>query len=135
MSWDIVNPAGRPSGWNDGMLAPAGGRILFVAGQTGRDGSGEVPALDLPAQWRNALRNVLTIVEAAGGSAADIGRMTVYVTDVADYRHARGELAAVWREVMGKHYPAMALVQVTALVDTNATVEIEATAVVPAWKR
>lgn len=132
MTWEIINPHGQPSGWNDGMLAPAGGRVLFVAGQTARDASGAIPRSGFAAQFRQALANVLDVVRAAGGAREDIGRLTIYVTDLDAYRGARRELAGVWREAMGKHYCAMALVEVKGLVDENAMIEIEATAVVPA---
>lgn len=135
MSWEIVNPRGQPSGWNDGMLAPTGGRVLFVAGQTGRDASGRVPASGFAAQFSQALANVLEVLQAAGAGPPDVGRMTIYVTDLAAYRASRKELASIWQEKMGKHYPATALLEVKGLVDENAVVEIEATAVMPAWKR
>jgi len=129
MNWEIINPGGRPSGWNDGMLAPADGRVLFVAGHTGRHASGRVPDADLATQWRLALGNVLRVVEAAGGGPGSIGRMTVYVTSIEAYLGAREALAGTWKELMGRHYPAMALVEVSRLVDEHAVVEIEATAV------
>ena len=135
MSWETFNPRGRPSGWTDGLVAPQGGRVMFVAGQTARDGSGRVPPSGMAAQFRQALVNVLEVVRAAGGGPDAIGRMTVYVTDLAAYRAARPELAGAWRELMGQHYPAMALLEVKGLVDEHAVVEIEATAVLPAWKR
>lgn len=130
MSWDIINPRGQPKGWNDGLLSPAGGRTLFVAGQTASDASGKVHPADFVAQFRLALTNTLAVVHAAGGQPTDIGRMTVYVLDMEVYRKARKELAGVWRELMGKHYPAMALVQVSALLDEHALLEMETTAVV-----
>ena len=106
------------------MLAAAGGRVLFVAGQTAPKSGG------LVAQWATALNQVLAIVRAAGGDPADIGRMTVYVTSKADYLANLTSLGEVHRKAMGKHYPAMTLVEVAALVDDAAVVEIEATAVV-----
>ncbi len=127
MSFDIINPSplGQPSGWNHGMLGPAGGRVLFVAGQTAAGAGGIVE------QWERALERVVTVVRAAGGSPEDIGRMTVYVTDRAAYSAERRALGEAHRRHMGKHYPAMALVEVKALVDEGALVEIEATAVIP----
>ena len=127
MSFDIINPEplGRPSGWNHGMLGPAAGRVLFVAGQTAAQAGG------LVEQWDAALDRVLAVVRAAGGAPQDIGRMTVYVTNRADYLATRTALGEVHRRHMGKHYPAMALVEVSALVDSGALVEIEATAVIP----
>ena len=130
MTWEIINPRGQPSGWNDGMLAPAGGRVLFVAGQAARDATGAVPRAGFAAQFRRALANVLEVVGAAGAGPADIGRLTIYVTDLDAYRAATGELGRVWRDLMGRHYCAMALIEVKRLVDEHAMVEIEATAVV-----
>jgi enamine deaminase RidA (YjgF/YER057c/UK114 family) len=126
VSFDIVNPdpPGRPKGWSNGMLGPAGGRVLFVAGQTAPK------AGDLVAQWAAALGQVLAIVRAAGGGPTDIGRMTVYVTSKAAYLANLKSLGDVHQKAMGKHYPAMSLVQVSALVDDAAVVEIEATAVI-----
>ena len=126
MSFEILNPEplGRPSGWNNGLLAPAGGRVLFVAGQAAPTASG------LVAQWEAALERVLVVVRAARGGPQDIGRMTVYVTDQAAYLAGRPALGEIHRRLMGKHYPAMALVEVKALVDPGALVEIEATAVI-----
>jgi NAD(P)-dependent dehydrogenase (short-subunit alcohol dehydrogenase family)/enamine deaminase RidA (YjgF/YER057c/UK114 family) len=127
----IVNPEelGAPRGWNNGMLAPAGGRTLFIAGQTARDGSGEVASADLVSQFDRALGNVISVLRHAGGEAGDIGRFTIYVTDMAQYRASLKPLGEVYRRRMGTHFPAMALVEVKSLVDPRAVVEIEATAV------
>lgn len=127
----IINPEelGAPRGWNNGMLAQAGGRTLFIAGQTARDASGRVPAADFEAQFDRALGNVLAVLRQAGGEPGDIGRFTIYVTDMAQYRASPEPLGEVYRRRMGRHYPAMALVEVTSLVDPQAAVEIEATAV------
>jgi enamine deaminase RidA (YjgF/YER057c/UK114 family) len=127
----IVNPEelGAPRGWNNGMLARAGGRTLFIAGQTARDGSGQVPPADFVSQFDRALSNVLAVLRQAGGGTADIGRFTIFVTDIAQYRASLKPLGEVYRRRMGTHYPAMALVEVKSLVDPHALVEIEATAV------
>ncbi|MBA3345199.1 MAG: SDR family NAD(P)-dependent oxidoreductase [Gemmatimonadales bacterium] len=127
----IVNPEelGAPRGWNNGMLATAGSRTLFIAGQTGRDGSGRVPAADFVSQFDRALGNVLAVLRRAGGEPGDLGRFTIYVTDMAQYRASLKPLGEVYRRRMGAHFPAMALVEVTSLVDPQAVVEIEATAV------
>ena len=128
MTFRVVNPEalGSPRGWNNGMLAPEGGRVLFVAGQIGVEGGAT-----LAGQFGAALANVARVVEAAGGVAADVGRLTIYVTDIEAYRGSLREIGAGYREGFGKHFPAMALVAVTELVDPRAVVEIEATAVIP----
>lgn len=132
MHLEIVNPEslGLPKGWSHGVLAPATGRLLFVAGMAGWSGeaAGEPP--DFVTQFARALDQVLTVVRAAGGAPTDVARMTVYVTDLVEYRAARGALGDVWRERFGRHYPAMALLEVKGLVDRGARVEIEATAVI-----
>ena len=129
--YSIINPEelGAPRGWNNGMLVRAGGRTLFVAGQTARDASGQVAGADFVSQFDRALGNVLTVVREAGGEVGDIGRFTIYVTDIAQYRASLEPLGEVYRRRMGKHFPAMALVEVSSLVDERALVEIEATAV------
>jgi enamine deaminase RidA (YjgF/YER057c/UK114 family) len=128
----IINPPelGRPRGFAHGVLAPAGSRVLFVAGQTAADDRGRVADRAFVAQFATALERVLRVVGDAGGDAASIARMTIYVTDMDTYRVSRPQLADVWKRLMGTHYPAMALIQVTALVDAEATVEIQADAVV-----
>jgi 3-hydroxybutyrate dehydrogenase len=127
----IINPEelGAPRGWNHGMLAQAGGRTLFIAGQTARDVSGRVPGPDFVSQFDRALGNVLAVLRQAGGEPDDIGRFTIYVTDMAQYRASLKLLGEVYRRRMGTHFPAMALVEVKSLVDQQAVVEIEATAV------
>ena len=131
MSFDIINPGSltAPRGWNHGLRARAGGRLLFIAGQAGWESAmkGEPPGF--VAQFGLALDKVLAVVSAAGGSPEHVGRMTVYVTDLEVYRASLPALGEVWRARLGKHYPAMALVEVSGLVDRGAMVEIEATAV------
>lgn len=133
MTFQIINPAslGTPRGWNHGLLATGGGRLLFIAGQTASDASGKVTTMGFVEQWEHALEKVLTVVREAGGSAEDIGRLTIYVTDLEAYFSNLKPLGVAYRKLMGRHYPAMALVEVKALVDRDAIVEIEATAVVP----
>jgi enamine deaminase RidA (YjgF/YER057c/UK114 family) len=128
-----IDPAslGAPRGFSHGMLAPAAGRVLFVAGQTASDASGNVGAGGFVEQFAKALANVLAVVREAGGVAAHVARLTIYVTDVEAYRASSKPLGEAYRGVMGRHYPAMALVEVAALVDPRALVEIEATAVLP----
>jgi enamine deaminase RidA (YjgF/YER057c/UK114 family) len=134
VTFEIVNPEalGAPRGWNHGMLAPAGGRWLFVAGQIGLEpGAAPGAARGFAEQFGVALDHVLAVIRAAGGGPTDLARMTVYVTDLAAYRAVRPALGEAWRARFGTHYPAMALVEVRGLVDAGALVEIEATAVLP----
>lgn len=132
MAFEIINPEslGEPKGWNNGLLAPVGGRILFVAGQTARDAEGRIVDGGFIPQFERALLNVLEVVRAAGGGPENIGRMTVFVTDRSTYLAQLKELGTVWRRHLGRHYPAMTLVEVSDLVDEGAVVEIEAMAVV-----
>ena len=126
MTFQIINPetfGARPSGWNHGMLAEKGGRILFVAGQI-------VPVGDFVSQWDAALDRVLEVVRAAGGKPEDIGRMVVYTTDRLSYLANLTPLGEVHRKHMGRHYCAMAVVEVKSLMDSKALVEIEAVAVI-----
>ncbi len=129
---DLINPPdlGDPRGWTHGVLAPANGRILFVAGQTAADGSGRIVGADFPAQFDAALARTLAVVVAAGGRPEDVVRMTVFVADLDAYRAARPRLGELWRARLGRHYPAMTLVEVSRLLD-GALVEIEVTAVLP----
>ena len=124
-----VNPdsLARPVGFSHGMKGS--GDIVFVAGQIGWNREGRMVSDDLALQFAQALENVLDVVWAAGGSPTSVARMTVYVTDKADYVRKRKAIGEAWRKRMGKHYPAMALVEVVALVEDDAKVEIEATAV------
>jgi enamine deaminase RidA (YjgF/YER057c/UK114 family) len=129
--YQIINPdsLGVPRGWNNGLLSAAGGRILFIAGQTARDASGRVPETGFVGQFDRALGNALEVLRAAGGSPDDVGRFTIYVTSLDEYRSSMKPLGDVYRRHMGRHYPAMALVEVRGLVDPGAKVEIETTAV------
>jgi len=131
---EIVNPPelGEPRGWNNGLIAPRGSRILFVAGQTGVAAPGDANQDNgFVAQFGRALDRALHVLRGAGAGPEQLARLTVFVTDVATYRAERKALGAAWRERMGRHYPAMALVEVTGLVDDGAMVEIEATAILP----
>jgi enamine deaminase RidA (YjgF/YER057c/UK114 family) len=128
---NTVQPEGwpRPSGYSNGVVAH--GAVLAVAGQIGWNERGEFTTDDLAEQSAQALRNVLAVVHAAGGSASDVVRLTWYITDKHAYRAAASKLGRVYRELFGTHYPAMTLVQVAALLEDRAKVEIEATAVLP----
>jgi enamine deaminase RidA (YjgF/YER057c/UK114 family) len=122
-----------PRGYQNGMLAPPGRRLLAVAGQIGWDGAARLvqPAAGedaFVAQFAQALRNVLTVVRCAGGDVGDLMSLRVYVTDKRRYLLHSKALGHAYREVLGRHYPAMALVQVADLVEEGALVEIEALA-------
>jgi enamine deaminase RidA (YjgF/YER057c/UK114 family) len=130
---DLINPPelGTPRGWTNGVVAPAGGRVLFIAGQTGATSEAPLAGVDFTMQFGRALDKVLRVLEAAGGGPQHVARLTVYVSDLDAYRAARAALGSVWRARMGEQYPAMTLVEVSRLLDEGALVEIEATAVLP----
>lgn len=117
-----------PKGYVNGVVASSDCRVLHVAGQIGWKPDGTFPSADLVQQFALALDNVLAVLDAAGGTATDIAAMTIYVTDIAAYRTRLGDIGQVWRARMGRHYPAMALVAVTALVEPAACVEVQAVA-------
>ena len=119
-----------PKGYANGVVGQ--GRVLFVAGQIGWDASGRFVGPSLVEQFGQALANVVAVVRAAGGGPEHVASMTVYVTDIDAYRGGLRELGAAWRAHMGKVFPAMALVAVTALVEREAVVEIQAHAILPA---
>ena len=119
----------RPRGYANGIAAK--GRIVFIAGPIGWDEQSQFQTDDLAGQVRQALVNVLSVLAEAGGRPEHIARMTWYVTDKRAYLDASRAIGQVSRELMGKHYPTMTAVQVTALIEDRAQVEIEATAVVP----
>ena len=112
------------------MLAPAGARLLFVAGQVGWDGDQRIVSDAFTAQFEQALTNALTVVEAAGGTTTSIVRLTVYVTDKAEYLADLKGVGDAYRRVLGRHFPAMALVEVAGLVEAGAKLEVEATAAI-----
>ncbi|WP_411352679.1 RidA family protein [Leisingera aquaemixtae] len=126
-----VHPEGwKPAkGYANGMVAV--GKLLFVGGQIGWTADQVFEAHDFIGQMSQALRNILEVVEAAGGTAEDITRLTWYVTDKAEYLGHQAEVGKAYRAVMGYHFPAMTMVVVSALVEDEAKVEIEATAVLP----
>jgi enamine deaminase RidA (YjgF/YER057c/UK114 family) len=128
---EFVNPAslGRPRGYSNGVIAPAGGRLLFVAGQIAWDARQRIISADFVEQFDRALANVLTVVAEAGGGPESIARLVVYVTDKREYAARTREVGERWRARMGRHFPAMALVEVSSLLEDEAKVEIEAIAV------
>ncbi|MBY8338918.1 RidA family protein [Streptomyces spinosirectus] len=132
MSTERVNPSelSPATGFSHAVVA-TGTRVVFLAGQTALDTDGKIVGDTLPEQFERALTNLLTALRAAGGTPADLARVTVYATDVAAYRvHAR-ELGGIWRELAGRDYPAMAVVEVVRLWDEQAMVELDGFAVLP----
>jgi len=129
---EILQPAAwpRPRGYANGIAAH--GTQLFLAGQIGWDAHQQLVGTDVVSQTAQALRNVLAILAEAGGRPEHVVRLTWYLTDLDGYRAAGREIGAVYRELMGTHYPAMSAVQVAGLVEPGAVVEIECTAVIPA---
>ncbi|WP_030179413.1 RidA family protein [Streptomyces violaceorubidus] len=127
-----VNPPelSPPTGFSHAVVA-TGTRVVFLAGQTALDTDGKVTGDTLPAQFERALTNLLTALRAAGGTPADLARVTVYATDVAAYRTHAAELGRTWRELAGRDYPAMAVVEVVRLWDERALVELDGFAVLP----
>jgi enamine deaminase RidA (YjgF/YER057c/UK114 family) len=127
----ILQPTGwpRPKGYSNGISAS--GRTIFTAGIVGWDEHQNFPSHRLVDQFEQVLRNTLAILAEDGAGPQHVVRMTCYVTDRQQYLGMRDELAPVWKSLMGAHYPAMALVEVSALVESAALVEIETTAVVP----
>lgn len=127
----ILQPAGwaRPKGYANGIAAE--GRLVFVAGQIGWNGQCRFEARDLVGQTRQALLNIVAVLAEAGAGPEHIASMTWYVTDKKDYLASLKGIGLAWREVIGRNFPAMAVVEVTALVEDEAQVEIQAMAVVP----
>ena len=127
----VLQPPGwpRPKGYSNGIAAR--GRVVVTAGVVGWDEKERISSDRLADQFGQALRNILAILACDGADASRIVRLTCYVTSIDEYLESAREIGASWREIMGKHYPAMALVEVARLVERDAKVEIEATAVVP----
>lgn len=128
---NILQPPGwpRPKGYANGISAT--GRTIYTAGLIGWDENEMIVSHRLDLQFEQALKNIVAILAEGGAGPEHVVRMTVYITDRAQYLVQRDELAPIWKAIMGNHYPAMALVEVKALVNSSAKVEIEATAVVP----
>jgi enamine deaminase RidA (YjgF/YER057c/UK114 family) len=118
----------RPKGYANGMMGS--GTFALLGGQIGWDATGQF-AEGLVAQTAQALRNVLTVLAEAGGKPEHIAQMTWYVVDMPGYRASLKEIGAIWRDVMGRHFPAMAVVGVSSLVEEKAVIEIEAVAILP----
>ena len=127
----ILQPPGwaRAKGFSNGIAAK--GHLVFIAGQIGWTGEGKWEARDFAGQFRQALKNILDVLKEANGGPEHIVRLTWYVIDKKEYMAALKDVGAAYRELMGRHYPTMAVVQVSGLVEDEARLEIEATAVVP----
>ena len=134
MSFKLINPEalGAPSGYSNGLLVDGGGKLLFIAGQIAWDNNQSIVSDDFVEQFDKALANVVTVVRAAGGEPNNMARLVIYVTDKIEYRKRTKEVGDCYRKHMGKHFPAMVLVQVAGLLDDRAKVEIEGMAVIPA---
>ena len=134
MAFTLINPdsLGAPSGYSHGLVADANGKLLFIAGQIAWDQNQKIISDDFVEQFDRALANVVTVLTAAGGKPEHIVRLVVYVTDKVQYRERTREVGERYRKHLGKHFPAMVLVQVAGLLDDAAKVEIEAMAVLPA---
>lgn len=131
MTFKLINPAslGAPRGYSNGVLTDAGGRLLFVAGQVGWDKEQTIVSENFVEQFDRALANVVAVVSEAGGDPDQIARLVIYVTDKKEYKLSLREVGETYRARMGKHFPAMVLVEVKGLLEDKAKVEIEAVAV------
>jgi len=127
----ILQPPGwaKPRGFSNGIAAT--GKQIFIAGQVGWTGEGKWEAKDFAGQFRQTLKNTLAVLAEAGGKPEHIVRMTWYILDRKEYLGAIKEVGAAYRELIGRHYPAMAVVQVSGLIEDQAKLEIETTAVIP----
>ena len=131
MSFTFINPEslGAPSGYSNGVLTDTGGRLLFIAGQIAWDERRQIVSDDIVEQFDRALANVIDVVTAADGRADQIARLVIYVTDKNEYKQLVKESGERYRARMGKHFPAMALVEVKSLLEDRAKIEIEGVAV------
>jgi enamine deaminase RidA (YjgF/YER057c/UK114 family) len=130
MPFTFINPEslGAPQGYSNGVVTE-GGRLLFVAGQTAWNENQQIVSADIVEQFDRALANVIAVVTEAGGKPEQIARLVLYVTEKNEYRERMKEIGERYRARMGKHFPAMVLVEVKSLLEDNAKIEIEATAV------
>jgi len=119
----------RAKGFSNGIVAS--GRMVFIAGQVGWTGQGEWKEKSFAGQFRQTIQNILDVLAEAKGKPEHIVRLTWYVLDRDEYLASLKEVGAAYRELMGRHYPTMAVVQVSGLVEREAKLEIEATAVIP----
>ena len=132
MSFTFINPEllGAPGGYSHGVLTDASGRWLFISGQIAWDETQQIVSDDVVEQFDRALGNVMTVVTEAGGAPNQIARLIIYVTDKNDYKQRMKEIGERYRAHMGKHFPAMVLVEVKSLLDDRAKIEIEGIALI-----
>jgi len=130
MTLKIINPEslGAPHGYSNGVLTE-GGRLLFIAGQIAWDQQQQIVSANLVDQFDRALANVIEVVAKAGGGPEQIARLMIYVTDKNEYRERMEEIGERYRARMGRHFPAMVLVEIAGLLEDNAKIEIEGVAV------
>jgi enamine deaminase RidA (YjgF/YER057c/UK114 family) len=130
--FSFINPEslGQPRGYSNGVLVAPGGALLFIAGQIAWDGRQRIVSADFVEQFDRALANVIEVVREAGGTPELIARLVIYVTDKSEYRRRTREIGERWRARMGRHFPAMALVEVKSLLEDDAKVEIEGIAII-----
>lgn len=128
----ILQPPGwtKPKGYSNG-IAVKGGTTVYIAGQVGFNSQGILAEKTFIGQFRQTLKNTLAVLAEAGGRPEHIVRMTWYILDKQEYLGAVKEVGAAWRELVGRHYPAMAVLQVAGLIEDEARLEIETTAVIP----
>jgi enamine deaminase RidA (YjgF/YER057c/UK114 family) len=127
MGFTFINPKslGAPRGYSNGVLTEAGGRLLFIAGQIAWDEQQQIVSPDLVEQFDRALANVIAVVTEAGGKPEQIARLIIYVADKNEYKKHMKEIGERYRARMGKHFPAMVLVEVKSLLEDDARIEIE----------
>lgn len=134
MPFTLINPEslGAPSGYSHGLLADASGKLLFISGQVAWNEQQKIVSSDFVEQFDRALANVLAVVKAANGQPEHVVRLVIYVTNKNEYRAQTREVGEQYRKHMGKHFPAMVLVEVAGLLEDEAKVEIEGMALIPA---
>ena len=131
MSFTFINPEslGAPRGYSNGVLTEAGGRLLFIAGQVAWNQQQQIVSDDLVEQFDRALANLIAVISEARGTPEQIARLIIYVTDKDEYKRRMKEIGERYRARMGKHFPAMVLVEVKSLLEDSAKIEIEGVAI------
>jgi enamine deaminase RidA (YjgF/YER057c/UK114 family) len=131
VSLDRINPAELPPPKGFSHAVTGRGTVIFLAGQTALDSAAKIVGEGITAQFEQALSNLLAALRAAGGEPAHLASLTVYATDIADYRAHAAELGQVWRRLVGRDYPAMAVIGISRLWDKEALVELQGHAILP----